>query len=275
MVAVQTLGLMMSDPQRGHVALHALADALTVPSDIDGVGQGSCVDGSVLLRRHPTAPDDLSSFGALLGPLKARCTVVQIRRERDLRPKLRSPTNLGPFRWKQLSFAASGGPTSGEAAVGLRDAYLDTLPDFLRRSIEGQTEAEGFFFAALARLHDSGALKAPKLDAEQVVVAVRETIEAHCADVPRHTVIATGTEIVHVAHMVPAVMVRVEGLDLDKAEAVDPTLVDSSMGRERLRRFRGVFVAGAGELGEVPAELKPLPADAALVIARDLEAREL
>ena len=37
----------------------------------------------------------------------------------------------------------------------------------------------------------------------------------------------------------------------------------------------GYALAGASELGELPADLKPLSSNAALVIARDLEAREL
>lgn len=274
MVSVQTLGMMLTDPQRGRVAVHALREVIQLPSDADAIGVGSCVDGAVLLRRTPQLND-----GAVLDDfveLKSRCAVVQVRREQDLRPKIKAPANVGPFRWKQLAFAAALGPSEVDGAVSLRDAYLDELPDFLRRSIEGQTEAEAFFFATLAILHERGQLSGPRINSDELAQAALACIAQKSDEVPRHVVFGTGTEIVHVSHRAPICIARIEGIDLDVAEALEPTLVDSSMGRERLRRFRGTFVVGATAASDDgSAFARVLPEGGALIVGRDLDPREV
>ena len=66
------------------------------------------------------------------------------------------------------------------------------------------------------------------------------------------------------------------------ADEIDATLADSSMGRERLRRFRGVLCLGALETPlkantPVPpgASLQVLPDSAAALIQRDMSVKLL
>lgn len=279
MATARALGLLSSDPQRCHVALTAVSSLLAVPPHADGAGIGSCVDAAALLTRKPSLPPR-PTFADLVGPQKGRTAVVQVRVASDLRPATESPNNLGPWRLKSYACAVIGGPTSRDHAGTLRDKLAKDLPDFLMRSVRGQTEGETFFFAVLAELHANGVLdRAPA--AEMIADAVRAVIR-RTDDLPRHVVLANGTSLVLVSHEMRTGIVRVDGLDEDIATTVDPTLSDSSLARERLRRFRGVITAGGldaplDSAAERPTgvRLMDLPDSCAMEIGRDFEPRPL
>lgn len=279
MATARALGLLSSDPQRCHVALTSVASLLRVPPNADGAGIGSCVDAAALLTRKPTMPPR-ATFADLVGPLKGRTAVVQLRVSSDVRPVTESPNNLGPWRLKSYACAVIGGPTSADHAGTLRDKLVKELPDFLHRSVRGQTEGEAFFFAVLAELHANGVLeRAPA--AEIVADAVRAVIR-RTDELPRHVVLANGTSLVLVSHEMRTGIVRVDGLDEDIATTLDPTLSDSSLARERLRRFRGVITAGALDEPLESAAERPtgvrligLPDTCAIEVGRDFEPRPL
>jgi hypothetical protein len=280
MVTARALGLFSSDPERSHVALHELRTVLSLPEDADAVGIGSCVDASVLLTRKPSLPSDATLHG-LVGPLKGRAAVVQVRVRDELRPQGASPSNLGPWRSKQFACAVAGGPTDADQAGETREALLAELPDFLRRSVRGQSEAEAFFFHVLKALHDAGELERRPPSAKAVRDAVLATVERSGAN-PRLVVMGTGHGIVQVAHETPCALLTMEGLDTEAADALDPTLADSSLSRERLRRFRAAFtIGGTDAVLEGSSALserivgRDLPASSAIEIGREFEARVL
>ena len=246
MSAVQTLGMMLSDPQRGQVALHALHPLISLKPSVDGIGRASCVDDSVLLKRHPSKPES-NALWQIITDLRARCTLLHIRDETDLRPKHRSPKNLGPFRSRAYAFTSSGGPDSSDEANALREKHLAALPDFLRRNVEGQSESEAFFFVLLSRLHDAGELRLKRPDPKVVLELMQELVEQSGGH-PRHLLFASPSHCVHLAHRSPILRVTMNGLQEELAEIVDPTLTDSSMGRERLRRFRATVTIGYGDV---------------------------
>lgn len=279
MVKARALGLFVSDPQRAHVALHSVEAFLRLPDDADGVGVGSCVDASVLLTRRPSLSSQ-AGFADVVGPLKGRTAVVQVRDKNALRPSAESPANLGPWRMRHYACSVVGGPTDADTAGQLRDQLLRDLPDFLRRSVRGQSEGEAFFFAVIARLHERGLLdRAPP--GEALADAIRETIKA-TDDLPRHVLLANGTWLVHVSNRMPSGLVLFERLDEGLAGDIDASLADSSLARERLRRFRGVLVAGGldGGLEEGQAaapghKVRGLPETCATWVGRDFEPRSL
>lgn len=279
MVSARTIGMMVTDPQRGHVALHALRKVLALPSGADGIGVATCVDRAVLLSRRPGAVGE-ASWTQLIGPLKGRTAVVQARAADEVRPPRGEPADLGPWRSKQVACAVSSGFAGPDEANAVREKHLAELPDFLARSVAGRSEGEAFFFATLAKLHASGHLEAPSLAVEPVVAAVRALHERHSPGVARQVTFATGTELVHVAFGFESAVVRIEGLSEALANELDPTLADSAIGRERLRRFRAVLALG--RLNEAFEDKRGLPdgavvlgqpRDAALVVSRDLEIR--
>src|SRR3954468_9545100 len=84
-----------------------------------------------------------------------------------------------PFRFKRWLFATAGQP---EALTPIRSALLKNLPDYLRRSVKGDSAAEAIFFTFLARLRDVGRLDDHDLDAaaaaRSLAAAVGETERA-------------------------------------------------------------------------------------------------
>jgi len=281
MVSVRAIGVMLNDPQRGHVALHALRDVVTLPAGTDGVGVATCVDGAVLVSRRPLSASD-DGIAPLVGPLKGRCAVVRIRGVDELRPPRSVPSDIGPFRVRSFACAVVGGPQTADEATVVRDRLLADLPDFLRRSVSGDSEGETFFFAVLAHLHQSGQLeRGLHASPEAVVESIRATLEK-AGPAPRHVTMATGTHLVHVASGVENALIRLDGLAAEVADDIDPTLADSSIGKERLRRFRGVFALGA--LNEPFEDTRNLPKGATLLrhpphsavfIGRELEPKTL
>ncbi|OGQ15362.1 MAG: hypothetical protein A2138_22385 [Deltaproteobacteria bacterium RBG_16_71_12] len=99
---------------------------------------------------------------------------------------------------------------------------------------------------------------------------------------PRQVTLTNGVELVHVAAGMPSAVVTLAALSEATANRVDPTLADSSMGRERLRRFRGVVTLGGLDAplkasSAIPdkATLQVLPDSAAILVARDLTIKVL
>ena len=78
-----------------------------------------------------------------------------------------------PFRFKRWLFATAGQP---DALAPARAALLKALPDYLRRSVKGDTAAEGLFFTFLSRLRDVGKLDDHDIDAETAARALAAAV---------------------------------------------------------------------------------------------------
>jgi len=68
-----------------------------------------------------------------------------------------------PFRFKRWLFASAGQPDSLRP---IRAQLLKSLPDYLRRSVKGDSAAEALFFTFLSRLRDAGRLDDADVDAQ-------------------------------------------------------------------------------------------------------------
>lgn len=281
MVGTRALGMVSSDPQRTHVALHELAATVGLPEHAEAIGIASLVDGSALLSRTPTLPPGLRLADAV-GPVQGRHTVVQVRAQGELRPNgADSAMSLGPFRARTFAAAVVGGPQDADAAWASRERLLAEAPEFLRRFVSGSSEAEALFISILAKLHTRGLLDAPQVQAELMAQLCRDALE-HAGTDPRHVILTNGTDLIHVAAGLPSAIITVSGLSTDTAALLDPALIDSSMARERLRRFRGVLCLGALESplkAQAPmpacATLQVLPDVATAVVSRDLSVKLL
>lgn len=260
MGSARALGIVMNDPPRGHVALHALRQLLPPPATVDAVGYGTCVDGNVLLTRLPAFGGD-RELSSLVGPMRGRVSLVHLRDGSELSPPRDPARNLGPYRFRGFACVVLGGAHRADDATASREAFTAELPDFLSRSLQGQSEGEAFFFAVLARLYRQGWLERPQLDARALGEAIAETQGLRSPSPPRHVVFATGAEVVHASFQVPGALLTLEGLTPADADALDPTLADTSPGRERLRRFRACVSLGSlgssDSAGGLPATLPP------------------
>src|SRR3981189_3639817 len=67
-----------------------------------------------------------------------------------------------PFRFQPWLFATAGQP---DTLAPVRAALLKSLPDYLRRSVKGDSAAEALFFTFLSRLRDVGRLDDADVDA--------------------------------------------------------------------------------------------------------------
>jgi glutamine amidotransferase len=148
------------------------ADALRVRSKGHalGWGVGFYQAGEVLMRRRPIDDReeiDLAKQTAdvradvLLGHVRA-ATVGAVRTE-----------NTHPFRYRQWLFAQTGTVDKFEA---IRDRAVQSVPEFLRGGIRGDTDSEILFHIFLSFLHDAGRLNDVVVEAGVVREALRSSL---------------------------------------------------------------------------------------------------
>ncbi|MBX7195707.1 MAG: class II glutamine amidotransferase [Sandaracinaceae bacterium] len=142
-----------------------------VPSEsADAWGIGFYQSGEVLHKKRPHRGGDAVSWQDIVGNVKTDCAVIHLRKASvgDYRSE-----NTHPFRMRQWLFAHHGTVHGFDA---IRDALVETLPDFLRRNVRGTTDSELVFHTFLSFLHDRGVLDAPDADPKLFMSAIRSTL---------------------------------------------------------------------------------------------------
>lgn len=133
-------------------------------------GLGFYQAGEVLLRRRPSDERravDLAAIGRearadlMIGHVRA-ATVGGLRAE-----------NTHPFRYREWLFAHTG---SIERYEQLRPRLLESIPEFLRKNLRGDTDSEVIFHLVLSFLHDAGRLNVADADARAVTAALTSTL---------------------------------------------------------------------------------------------------
>ncbi|HQY64433.1 MAG: class II glutamine amidotransferase [Myxococcales bacterium] len=118
-----------------------------------GWGLGFYQGDEVLIRRRPCEEGPEVDLAAQASQVRADLLVGQVRAATH--GGLRTE-NTHPFRFRQWLFAQTGAIPAFDAA---RERLVDALPAFLRGQVQGETDAEVFFFLMLSFLHDRGALE--------------------------------------------------------------------------------------------------------------------
>lgn len=148
------------------------ADALRVQSKGTslGWGIGFYQGGEVLMRRRPIDDQGSIEISKIAGDVRADVLVGQVRNATvgTLRTE-----NTHPFRYRQWLFAQTGTLPSFDA---IRERLVASVPEFLRSSIRGETDAEILFYVFLSFLHDSGRLNDTVSVPSQVRDALRSSI---------------------------------------------------------------------------------------------------
>jgi glutamine amidotransferase len=135
-----------------------------------GWGIGFYQSGEVLLRRRPIdqRPEiDVAGFAkdlradVLIGHVRT-ATVGNLRTE-----------NTHPFRYRQWLFAHTG---TVDGYGTLRDRVSESLPEFLRRNVRGDTDSELLFHLFLSFLHDAGNLGNGPVDPSATRAAIGATL---------------------------------------------------------------------------------------------------
>jgi glutamine amidotransferase len=130
------------------------ADALRVQSRGSplGWGIGFYQGGEVLMRRRPI--DDHATIDVAKVAADVRADVL-IGHVRNATVGALRTENTHPFRYRQWLFAQTGTLPQFDA---IRERLVASVPEFLRSSIRGETDAEILFYVFLSFLHDAGRL---------------------------------------------------------------------------------------------------------------------
>lgn len=152
--------------------LAAEKGALTVTSKGSplGWGVGFYQGGEVLMRRRPIDEHTSIDMAKIAGDVRADVLVGHVRNATvgSLRTE-----NTHPFRYRQWLFAQTGTLPSFEA---IRERLVGSVPEFLRSSIRGESDAEILFYVFLSFLHDAGRLNDNVSEAGHVRDALRSSV---------------------------------------------------------------------------------------------------
>ncbi len=157
----------------GARVLELHANVLNVRADPDeslGWGIGFYQSGEVLLRRRPI--DDRREIDMAQAAQNVR-TDVLIGHVRRATVGGHRTENTHPFRYRSWLFAQTGTIMGFER---LRGRLLESLPEFLRRNVRGETDSELFFHLFLSFLHDAGQLNDGPVPSQAVSTALRSSI---------------------------------------------------------------------------------------------------
>jgi glutamine amidotransferase len=137
--------------------------ALAARRDLEepwGWGVGFFQSGEILLKRRPLDDSRALDFATMIGDVRSDTLIAHIRRATV--GELRTD-NTHPFRYRHWIFASKG---TVSAWVDVRHKLYESLPQFLKRSLRGETDSELLFHLFLSFLHDGG-----KLDHHNVSVS--------------------------------------------------------------------------------------------------------
>jgi glutamine amidotransferase len=163
-------GYIANEAERVRCALFPVRESLTAPvsAGAGGQGLGFYQSGEVLLQKRPRNQPGVADFYAQLRGLRTDMAIGYVREHEPAK----SPASDNPYRFRSWLFAATSlVPHFAERRAEL----LESVPEFLRRNIRGQSEAEHLFYLFLAFLHDSGKLDDPNLAPADAAAAARAT----------------------------------------------------------------------------------------------------
>lgn len=140
------------------------------PVGASGWGIGFYHGDEVLHKKRPTRAGDLIDWEQIAGDVRSDCAVLHLRQPTvgDFRAE-----NAHPFRMRSWLFAHRGTIDGFDA---IREPLAETLPDFLRRNIRGQTDSEYLFHTVLTFIHEAGQLDNPDIGMAQALPAISAAV---------------------------------------------------------------------------------------------------
>ncbi|MFW5878398.1 MAG: class II glutamine amidotransferase, partial [Myxococcota bacterium] len=168
------LGILQNDASLLACRLAQLRDLLRfdVGKAPDAIGAGYVESGQALLRHMPgTAPSVTENLLDLISDVKASSLLLHARRATVGSFK---DENTHPFRYRNWLFAHSG-TVSGFG--DLRRDLLGSLPEYLQRTIGGETDSEHVFAVFLDELRKLNALEDRQPGNEVLSQALAATVQ--------------------------------------------------------------------------------------------------
>lgn len=174
------LGYMANRSDRLRDALHQ--ERALVPREVaaDGWGVGFYQGDEVLHKKRPHLAGEKVDLETIAGDVRSHCVILHLRQATvgDF-----TAENTHPFRMRHWMFAHNG---TIDRFASIREQLLQSMPDFLRRNIRGETDSEHLFHTVLSFLHDAGQLDATDVDFAAGVSAIRSAVvlvDRLCAEV--------------------------------------------------------------------------------------------
>lgn len=150
-------------------------DALSVPEGLVPPGPlswgiGFYQGGEVLLRRRPHDERSALDVARLAKDLRSDLIVGHVR---AATVGAMRTENTHPFRYREWLFAHTGSLVRWEQ---IKPRLLDSIPEFLRKNVRGDTDSEVLFHVVLSFLFDAGRLQdGARADARTVSAALSST----------------------------------------------------------------------------------------------------
>jgi predicted glutamine amidotransferase len=264
----QIIACMINRAELLEQAVRSEQDVLGTPQagrGHDGWGVGFYQAGEVLHKKHPQGGDETLEWANLLHGVRSDVAIAHVR---EATVGARRADNNHPFRMRQWLFAHAG-LVHGFSAISAN--LLESLPDFLRRNIRGETDSEHLFHVFLSFLHDAGQLDAIDVSDQAVLSALRSAItlidrlvsEIGAPQSDLNLVLTNGRA--HYALRRGATMVFVERDRLSMPE--DERKPNPEHPSEPVR-----YVLVGNGTPDVPVGYRELPDAHLLVVNRDVEA---
>lgn len=167
----QLIGYICSDDSLTPAAVHAVRDDLRRDQDGDyaAMGFGWVQENRSLLRKHPSQGSNGVSALSLLSDLPARAIVGYKTHEK---PESSDTLDLQPFRYRNWVFTQDD--TASNFAE-YRDSLIESIPDHIRRNVQGNNRAEVAFHLFLAGANERGQLNRQRVEGRQAAAALAET----------------------------------------------------------------------------------------------------
>lgn len=243
-------------------------------------GVGFFQAGEFLLRRKPNDDRRALDLAALAEGIRSDLMIGHVRAATvgSIRTE-----NTHPFRCRDWLFAHTGSVSRWD---GVRERLLESIPEFLRRNIRGDTDSEVLFHLVLSFLHDAGRLRDSRASADDLRGALASTMslvdqvireEGGDDEFPINALLSDG-EILAAVHRSAAD--RPERMALRYVHG--PTDLAALVGGDAMRKVRltdpGMlrFSLVVSDLGESQARTAPwttLPDRAIVLLSRDGEPR--
>ncbi|MEM8606508.1 MAG: class II glutamine amidotransferase [Myxococcota bacterium] len=259
------IGYVANRSDRMRDALHQERDVMkqeAAPPSASGWGIGFYHGDEVLHKKRPTQAGEVVDWENIAGDVRSDCAVLHLRQPTvgDFRAE-----NAHPFRMRQWLFAHLG-TIGGFDAV--RSNLAETIPDFIRRNIRGQTDSEYLFHTVLTFLHDAGQLDNPDVNEAQVLPAIgaavalveRLSAEVGGTDNSLSFILTNGRSMYALRHGAAMTYVERQGLHDPPSDYVPPPT-----GSTQLR-----YVMVVSGIDDAPPGYEDVPERSVAVIERGL-----
>lgn len=125
----------------------------------------------ILHKKRPEASTEDLDWRDLAGEVNSECLLAQVRVPYSENFRIE---NTQPFRFRRWSFAHVGNVKRLDAS---HDQLQESLPDFIKRNIRGDTDSELLFHLILASMHQYNLLDCYDAHIFDVLKSIRTTLE--------------------------------------------------------------------------------------------------